>query len=415
MAEFIQEPVETGLARRRFIDTGTIKWLARHAGSSQTFDTRSEAEAWLADRRQTPKADRVQLKADVRITGEMLHALLDTLRTEGKMADSTISSRRKVIDGTLADWLKKHRWTTQTLTHTQIADYLESVEHRGPSAYNHALRMVQVLGRELVRRRFRLRNPVPKKDEPGHEPHFVAKPEGRNRRREDAADGTRTSLARKVLVGPGGSAYMMDWPEVQQIIGMVQCGALATLWYQALALTGARPSELSGTRWADVDLDDDVLWLIHPVPEQNGVRYWRGRDVSDPDAPKYSGTQMKRAGDTGRHIPISGDLKTVLSQLLTFRRDDDPVGWLFCGRMTEKAKSSIFGSLPMSYEWTQQLLRKATVGTKWEGISQYDLRHHYASRRLAEGVSLFDLAKDMGTSMQEIELTYGHKMRKPTS
>ena len=38
----------------------------------------------------------------------------------------------------------------------------------------------------------------------------------------------------------------------------------------------------------------------------------------------------------------------------------------------------------------------------------YDLRHTYATMSLAAGVSLFTLARRMGTSVDMIDRTYGH-------
>lgn len=38
----------------------------------------------------------------------------------------------------------------------------------------------------------------------------------------------------------------------------------------------------------------------------------------------------------------------------------------------------------------------------------YALRHTYASFAIAAGVSLFELARFMGTSVEQIDRTYGH-------
>ena len=38
----------------------------------------------------------------------------------------------------------------------------------------------------------------------------------------------------------------------------------------------------------------------------------------------------------------------------------------------------------------------------------YALRHRYASFAIAAGVSLFELARFMGTSVEQIDRTYGH-------
>jgi integrase len=43
-----------------------------------------------------------------------------------------------------------------------------------------------------------------------------------------------------------------------------------------------------------------------------------------------------------------------------------------------------------------------------EHRSPYALRHTYASFAIAAGVSLFELARFMGTSVEQIDRTYGH-------
>jgi integrase len=40
--------------------------------------------------------------------------------------------------------------------------------------------------------------------------------------------------------------------------------------------------------------------------------------------------------------------------------------------------------------------------------SPYALRHTYATFAIAAGVSLFELARFMGTSVEQIDKTYGH-------
>jgi integrase len=40
--------------------------------------------------------------------------------------------------------------------------------------------------------------------------------------------------------------------------------------------------------------------------------------------------------------------------------------------------------------------------------SPYALRHTYATFGIAAGVSLFELARFMGTSVEQIDKTYGH-------
>jgi integrase len=44
-------------------------------------------------------------------------------------------------------------------------------------------------------------------------------------------------------------------------------------------------------------------------------------------------------------------------------------------------------------------------------LTPYSMRHTYASFALAAGVSIFDLARLMGTSVKMIDETYGHLVR----
>ena len=53
-------------------------------------------------------------------------------------------------------------------------------------------------------------------------------------------------------------------------------------------------------------------------------------------------------------------------------------------------------------------------GLEAAGLKQrgpYSLRHTFATEALAVGISTFELARNMGSSVQMIELTYGHLAR----
>ena len=64
----------------------------------------------------------------------------------------------------------------------------------------------------------------------------------------------------------------------------------------------------------------------------------------------------------------------------------------------------------------QRALKEAGVLFASDGKKRvpYSLRHTYATMRLAEGVSVFQLAANMGTSVEMLEEFYGKKrMRDP--
>ena len=62
-----------------------------------------------------------------------------------------------------------------------------------------------------------------------------------------------------------------------------------------------------------------------------------------------------------------------------------------------------FSALDRESDWNPAI-RAAGL----EHRSPYALRHSYASFAIAAGVSLFELARFMGTSVAQIDATYGH-------
>jgi integrase len=60
------------------------------------------------------------------------------------------------------------------------------------------------------------------------------------------------------------------------------------------------------------------------------------------------------------------------------------------------------------HEWRRDEWTPAVKAAGLEHRPPYALRHTYASFSIAAGVSLFALARQMGTSVQQIDKTYGH-------
>ena len=70
----------------------------------------------------------------------------------------------------------------------------------------------------------------------------------------------------------------------------------------------------------------------------------------------------------------------------------------------DKAASSLYGSLIESLLTESGLLYSSSGSRR----SSYCFRHTYATFRLTEGVDVYFLAKQMGTSVKMIEDYYGH-------
>jgi integrase len=60
------------------------------------------------------------------------------------------------------------------------------------------------------------------------------------------------------------------------------------------------------------------------------------------------------------------------------------------------------------HDWRRDEWTPAVKAAGLEHRPPYALRHTYATFSIAAGVSLFALARRMGTSVQQIDKTYGH-------
>ena len=119
-------------------------------------------------------------------------------------------------------------------------------------------------------------------------------------------------------------------------------------------------------------------------------------------------------GKTGeREVVCNVGTETLLDELRTNRRceiDADPDGdeLIFCHRNGKPV-----GSFKKGFN---RALEEAGVlfGSDGRRRVPYSLRHTYATMRISEGVSVFQLAANMGTSVEMIDNFYGKKrMRDP--
>jgi integrase len=114
-------------------------------------------------------------------------------------------------------------------------------------------------------------------------------------------------------------------------------------------------------------------------------------------------------GKTGqREVFCNAGVETWVAELEIYRRSevDGPVSpseTIFCHR-----EGSPIGSFKKSF---QQALKRAGVLFASDGKKRtpYSLRHTYATMRLSEGVSVFQLAANIGTSVEMLETFYGKK------
>jgi integrase len=129
--------------------------------------------------------------------------------------------------------------------------------------------------------------------------------------------------------------------------------------------TGLRRGEVLQLRWADVDLLQRKLIV-------------RGDNA--------------KSGKT-RHIPLNDEALTTLQQ---WRSDSKSTEWVFAGHHGERMQA-------VKTSWKSVLRSAAIIDFRW-----HDLRHHFASRLVMNGVDLNTVRELLGHSDLSMTLRYAH-------
>jgi len=145
-----------------------------------------------------------------------------------------------------------------------------------------------------------------------------------------------------------------------------------------LANTGIRPSEYYKIKWKDI--------TIH---NQNGIKLLY---ISVPDNTK-----------TGRRIVVGlPETYTCFESIKSFSKYTKENDYVFTNYDGTSMKNWTKTYKSKLEEW------KLYLDDEGNPRPPYSLRHYYATQRLLEGVQVYDLAKNMGTSVKQIENHYGH-------
>jgi integrase len=160
----------------------------------------------------------------------------------------------------------------------------------------------------------------------------------------------------------------------------------SSVWYRTIAYnfvlimcnTGMRPSEAKNLRWRDVSIRKDR----------------EGRDVA---VMRVSGK-----GKT-RELVAPASVAEYIERIRIVAKVLEPDDRVFTTHTGEPAKS-------LYKNMIEDLLEESKLRMGPSGIprSTYSFRHTYATFRLSEGVDVYFLAQQMGTSVAMIEDHYGH-------
>jgi integrase len=129
--------------------------------------------------------------------------------------------------------------------------------------------------------------------------------------------------------------------------------------------TGLRRGEVLQLRWADVDLLQRKL-IVHGDNAKSGKT---------------------------RHIPLNNEALTTLQQ---WRSDSRSTEWVFAGHGGERMQA-------VKTSWTGVLRGATIIDFRW-----HDLRHHFASRLVMNGVDLNTVRELLGHSDLTMTLRYAH-------
>jgi integrase len=137
--------------------------------------------------------------------------------------------------------------------------------------------------------------------------------------------------------------------------------------FRLLMLTGARKTEIAGLRWSEVNLD-------------------RGRLTLPPDRTKAG----EKSGE--RRIAFGSAARAVLD-----KRHGSNLAFVF---PAHRGEGHIIG--------LQKAWEKVRVRACLPGVRIHDLRHSYASFAIADGASLFMVAKALGHADTRVTERYSH-------
>jgi integrase len=169
--------------------------------------------------------------------------------------------------------------------------------------------------------------------------------------------------------------------------------------------TGMRPPEAKNLRWRDVSIS-----MVR--------RDTRGREsLSDssfeaahsenagPDSPEQRKVVILhvRGKDKHRSLVAASNVADYLERVRAIAKATGPDDFVFTTFKGKQAES-LYASLVRSLLEDTKLL----IGPEGTTRSTYCFRHTYATLRLSEGIDVYILAEQMGTSVQMIEQHYGH-------
>jgi integrase len=202
------------------------------------------------------------------------------------------------------------------------------------------------------------------------------------------------------------------------------------LWYRKMAYefmlvmtnTGMRPSEARNLRWRDVEIKKEIIKVkaeakqqennaqdkesAKTAPVAKGQKPVAPADAKPAEIQEFERTFVilnVRGKGKFRSLVAPSDVVKYLERIRALSKATGPDDFVFSNHQGTS-------SLSLYHDVLERLLidSELLMSSSGKRRSTYCFRHTYATYRLMEGVDVYFLAKQMGTSVKMIEDHYGH-------
>ncbi len=183
------------------------------------------------------------------------------------------------------------------------------------------------------------------------------------------------------------AAEIVDPPvaDVRDLLAAFEARPEMAAWLRFMAVVGARPGEICGLQWDDLDVDRSMVWVSRSINKQRNVT---------------PGKNGKRG-----HRWVRVDPQTFAA----LRRIDRIVGcpWIFThdGRLPWRPQGVGLEVRRMIGRLNE---KRSEGGAEPITMRPYDLRHFAATQALRAGVPVHEVAKMLGDDPATVLRVYAH-------
>jgi len=158
------------------------------------------------------------------------------------------------------------------------------------------------------------------------------------------------------------------------------------VYLHVAAVTGARPGEVCGLRWSDIDLDEQELYISRRILEVK---------------PQPKVQDLTKTGKT-RRIPLDA---ATIEMLVGLRRDREHLAETLGTRLASEAyvfSDTIDGSGFWRPDSTSRRFRKLRDDHGLDNVTLYSLRHQAATTMIDNGIDARTVSERLGNSVATV-------------